>query len=78
MCHHCERIIEHPEDRPIVHAFMELTARRLGEYRREAIDPDDVEIRISISRLFPFSGGGEKLARAGHRLLQEIAKESVW
>ena len=49
MCRHCERIKEHPEDRDIVHAFMERTARRFTERAREkaAADPSQQDVELS-------------------------------
>jgi hypothetical protein len=46
MCKHCERIKLHPEDRPIVHAFMERTALRFTERAREnaAANPFDTSV----------------------------------
>ncbi len=49
MCRHCERIKEHPEDKPIVHAFMERTAQRLSELRNRPVTADDLTVNVTIT-----------------------------
>ncbi len=50
MCRHCQRIVEHPEDREIVHAFMERTALRLSQmHGGRPCTADDLEVDVHVS-----------------------------
>jgi hypothetical protein len=71
MCRHCERIVEYPEDKPAVHAFMELSAKRLSELRGQPIGADDIEAEIVVTSLEAVNVSLESVARV-HRLLREM------
>lgn len=76
MCKHCERIKEHPEDRQIVHDFMERTCLRLREMNgMRPLHPDDIEVTVEAN--FPAApiGLGSLEQRAEIlRMLDEMHK----
>lgn len=59
MCKHCERITEHPEDKPIVHAFMERTAQRLRERTGHSrLTANDIDVKVEAN-LFAYGSLGD-------------------
>ena len=59
MCRHCERIHEHPEDREIVHAFMERTAQRIREQTGHTrLTANDIDVTVKAN-LFEYGSIGD-------------------
>jgi|HubBroStandDraft_3_1064219.scaffolds.fasta_scaffold83812_4 hypothetical protein len=80
MCKHCERIVERPQDKPIVHAFMTRTAENLSRLRGTFITADDIECSITLTKEWVPSGIGDAMIpkRGGRPGEQESARSAIF
>lgn len=66
MCKHCERLVEDVDQKPIVHAFMEAVAKRIG------VPADRISVRFEVDVYDSEVSGKIPLARAAIRMLNEM------
>lgn len=72
MCRHCARLVEHPEDKDILHAFMERTALRVSERLGEIVTADQIDIDIHVN--LPPVEAPMEWRMAATRILNEMHK----